>query len=373
MVQGHAGAWRVGTLGGSIIPRGALAALALALVASGCARQGAGDATALHPEKLSEYALFVGNGRTQEPRPGVVPYDLNTPLFSDYADKFRFVKLPPGTSAQYRPDEAFEFPVGTVISKTFAYPVDARDPGKGRRLLETRILKRGADGWIGLPYVWNDEQTEAFLDVAGGFVDVSWIDERGEERTNNYIIPNANQCKGCHGQAGEFQPLGPKARHLNKDFVYAHGAENQLAFWTRAGALSGAPQPADAPRLAVWSDPQSGTLDQRARAWLEINCAHCHNPAGPARNAGLDLTAAQDVPSKYGIFKTTVAAGRGTGGLDFDIVPGKPEQSIVMFRLTSTDAGIMMPELGKRLIHDEGVALVREWIAAMPPQERPTR
>ena len=351
----------------------AVVALALVACGSGCGSSSAPPTAASHPQKLSEYGLFVGNGAAQQPAVGVIPYDLNTPLFSDYADKYRFVKLPPGTSAKYSPHDAFEFPVGTIIAKTFAYPVDARDPSRGRRLLETRILRHDPDGWVGVPYIWNAEQTEAELDVAGDLVDVSWIDEHGDDRTNNYIIPNANQCKGCHKQGDAFLPLGPKARHLNKDFAYAGGTENQLTHWQRAGALQGAPKPAEAPRLAVWNDPATGTLDQRARAWLEVNCAHCHNAVGPARNAGLDLMADQTSPTKFGIFKTTVAAGRGTGGFDFDILPGKPDESVVMFRLKSIDAGIMMPELGKRLMHTEGVDLVREWIAAMPQAERPSR
>jgi uncharacterized repeat protein (TIGR03806 family) len=335
-------------------------------------------ASAPHPDKLSEFALFTGNGSTQEAAAGVIPYDLNTPLFSDYTDKFRFVKLPEGTSAEYRPDDAFAFPVGTIIAKTFAYPVDARDPKLGRRLLETRILKHEADGWVGIPYIWNEEQTEATRQVAGALVDVSWIDEKGETRKNNYIIPNANQCKGCHKQGDDIQPLGPKARHLNKDYTYKEGpdkesTENQLAHWARVGSLKDLPDPKAVPKLAVWNDPQSGTLDQRARAWLEMNCAHCHNPVGPARNSGLDLRVAQIEPRKFGIYKTSVAAGRGSGGFDFDIVPGHPDQSIFMFRLLSTDAGIMMPELGKRMIHDEGVALIREWIAGMPEEDRPKR
>ena len=347
-----------------------LAALAFA---AGCSKSVEPPPVAEQFEKLSQYNLFVGNGNTQQPVDGVIPYDLNSPLFSDYTDKFRFVKLPTGQSAEYRDVEAFEFPVGTVIAKTFAYPVDARDAKLGRRLLETRILKRETDGWVGIPYIWNDEQTEATRQVAGDQVDVSWIDEHGVTQANNYIIPNANQCKGCHKQGDDFQPLGPKARHLNKDYAYADGIENQLAHWTKAGALKGAPDPKDAPRLAVWNDPHTGTLDERARAWLEINCAHCHNPVGPARNSGLDLRVAQIEPRKFGIYKTSVAAGRGSGGLDFDVVPGHPDESIFMFRLLSSDAGIMMPELGKRMIHKEGVELVREWITAMPEEERPTR
>ena len=123
------------------------------------------------------------------------------------------------------------------------------------------------------------------------------------------------------------------------------------------------------PRLPGWpsgTTPRSGTLDARARAWLEINCAHCHNPDGPARNSGLDLLASQRNPTSFGIFKTPVAAGLGSGGLSYDIVPGQPDQSILAYRIASTHPGVMMPELGKRLVHEEGVALIRQWIAAMP-------
>jgi uncharacterized repeat protein (TIGR03806 family) len=316
-------------------------------------------------ERLSQYGLFSGESAAQEPAQGVIPYDLNSSLFSDYAVKYRFVKLPQGRQATYHENDVFEFPVGTVIAKTFAYPHDARDAAKGRRLIETRILKREPEGWVGLPYVWNEAQTDALLDVAGDTIDVSWIHSDGRSRTNNYIIPNANQCKGCHKSGELVIPIGPKARHLNRDFAYAEGTENQLDHWARSGALAGAPAAASAPRLAVWDDPKSGSLNARARAWLEINCAHCHNPAGPAQNSGLDLLASQQSPTAFGIFKPPVAAGLGSGGLQYDIVPGKPDQSILAYRIASTHPGVMMPELGKRLVHDEGVALIREWIAAM--------
>lgn len=325
------------------------------------------------PEKLSAYGLFRGNGSTQEPVEGVIPYDLNSALFSDYTEKFRFVKVPPGRLIEYKPDQVFEFPVGTIIAKTFAYPVDARDPSQGRRLLETRILKREREGWVGLPYIWNAEQTEATLDVAGSLMDVTWTDVEGQERKNNYIIPNSNQCKGCHKQGDEMQPIGPKARNLNRDFAYADVVENQLVHWSKAHALAGAPMPDKAPKVAVWNDPATGTLDERARAWLEINCAHCHNPAGPAKNSGLDLLTTETNPTLFGIFKTPVAAGRGSGNREYDIVPGAPDKSIIMYRIQSTDPGIMMPELGKRLVHAEGVELIREWIAAMPPMTPPSR
>ncbi len=346
-------------------------AASLFLTVSGCAQRQARDEVRDQPfQRLSQYRLFVGDAAAQEPAPEVISYDLNSSLFSDYAEKFRFIKLPAGKHATYRDDDVFEFPVGTVIAKTFAYPRDARDPSQGRRLIETRILKREPDGWVGLPYVWNDSQTEASLDVAGDTVDVSWLHTDGRPRTDNYIIPNANQCKGCHKIGETMRPIGPKARHLNRDFAYREGTENQLAHWSRLGALVGAPEPREAPRLAVWDDPASGTLDARARAWLEINCAHCHNPEGPARNSGLDLLASQQRPVAFGVYKPPVAAGLGSGGLAYDVVPGQPDQSILVYRISSTHPSVMMPELGKRLVHDEGVALVRQWIAAMPDSSR---
>ena len=182
------------------------------LAASGCgsraARRGSPVAVAgpdARPfEKLSQYALFAGDPAAQEPAEGVIPYDLNSALFSDYAEKYRFIKLPPGTHATYRDDDAFEFPVGTVIAKTFAYPRDARDPSQGRRLIETRILKHEPDGWVGLPYVWNDAQTEATLDVAGDTVDVSWIHTDGRAADQQLHHPQRQPVQGLpQGRRGD--------------------------------------------------------------------------------------------------------------------------------------------------------------------------
>ena len=186
---------------------GPLAAWAglLLLAASGCgARTAPEEAASPIPastssgpfEKLSQYQLFEGDPAAQVPAAGVIPYDLNSALFSDYAEKFRFVKLPAGTHATYRDADPFEFPVGTVIAKTFAYPRDARDPSKGRRLIETRILKREPDGWVGLPYVWNAAQTEATLDVAGDTVDVSWIHTDGRGADQQLHHPQRQPVQG---------------------------------------------------------------------------------------------------------------------------------------------------------------------------------
>ncbi len=314
------------------------------------------SADADYKENLSDYGFFKGTLKEQIPSDGVVLYTLNSPLFSDYASKLRFVKLPAGQSVSYNPDSVLQFPVGTAIVKTFYYPIDERNPKKGRRLMETRVLLHEAKGWVALPYIWNKEQTDAILEVAGGSDQVSWIDGSGKKQSFEYQVPNMNQCKGCHERSGEMTPIGPSVRQLNDG--------HQLQNWSTTGLLKGLPKD-HIPALVNYSDA-SASLDDRVKAYLDINCAHCHNPTGPARSSGLYLTWDSKDRTAYGFFKAPVAAGRGSGNLSYDIVPGKPEQSILHYRMASRDPGVMMPELGRQLTHHEGVELVRSWIASLP-------
>jgi uncharacterized repeat protein (TIGR03806 family) len=180
----------------------------------------------------------------------------------------------------------------------------------------------------------------------------------------DYAVPNQNQCKECHQLAKRLVPIGPKARNLNGDFAYADGAENQLAHWTRLGQLEGAPDPAAIPRAAHWDDP-AAPIEARARAYLDANCAHCHNPKGVASNSGLFLGLEETRPAALGIGKRPVAAGRGSGGLEVSIAPGHPDASILAYRMASTEPGVMMPELGRSLTHDEGLALIRAYIQGL--------
>jgi len=161
-------------------------------------------------------------------------------------------------------------------------------------------------------------------------------------------------------------PIGPKARNLNRDLVYASGRDNQLAYRTRVGYLKGAPSPEQAPKATVSNDPASGSLAARASTYLDVNCAHCHNPNGPANNSGLYLAWEVADPLRLGVCKVPVAAGKGTGGLRFDVVSGRPDESILVHRLESDKPKVMMPEIGRSLVDREGAALVRDWIASMP-------
>ncbi|MBD2704784.1 hypothetical protein IC229_29395 [Spirosoma sp. BT702] len=319
------------------------------------------------PEKLSDYGFFTGSIAGQKPAAGVVPYALNTPLFSDYAEKLRFVKLPEGETVAYNDTSVLNFPVGTTLIKTFYYPNDFRDVTKGRRLMETRLLIHQSEGWKAFDYVWNDEQTDAFLEVAGDTKTVRYVDANGKSRQHEYTIPNLNQCKGCHNRNEALVPIGPSIRQLNGELAYnvAGKPENQLMHWQQAKILSGMPSLDKCPKTPIWNKPETGSLNDRARAWLDINCAHCHNPNGPAMTSGLNLSISATDLTALGIRKTPVAAGRGSGGRPFDIVPGKPEESILTYRLESTDPGEMMPEVGRKTVHAESLELIREWIKAI--------
>jgi uncharacterized repeat protein (TIGR03806 family) len=315
------------------------------------------------PKLLSDFGFFTHLAK-QQPAAGVTPFRLATPLFSDGAEKFRFVYLPAGQPAKYDPTEAFDFPVGTALVKTFAFPADYRKPAEKLRLIETRVLTRHADGWHGSAYQWDASGADAVLKIAGAKVDIATIATDGSPLAFEYSIPNKNQCKACHAFNGAITPLGPKARNLNTDYPYASGPQNQLAHWSAAGLLSGAPDPASAPAAADWRDA-SLPIEQRARTWLDVNCAHCHRAEGPASNSGLYLTAGEADPVKYGFLKRPAAAGRGAGDRDFDIVPGEPERSILVYRVESTEPGIMMPELGRHIGDPEAVEMLAAWVASL--------
>lgn len=316
-------------------------------------------------EKLSEYGFFSGDIAAQKPAAGVMPYSLNTPLFTDYAEKLRFVKLPDGQQANYNAKEVLDFPVGTNIIKTFYYPNDFRDVSKGRKIIETRVLIHETSGWKALEYIWNEEQTDAFLEVAGDTKEVVYTALDGTVRKQNYIVPNLNQCKGCHNSNETMSPIGPSARQLNGSYNGQENSDNQLVVWQKAGILANLPDLKDVPKAAIWNKPESGTLNERARAWLDINCAHCHRPEGPASTSGLNLSIHNTDPTTLGIMKTPVAAGRGSGNRNHDIVPQHPEASILLYRLESNDPGVKMPEVGRNAVHTESVALIREWIKSL--------
>jgi len=311
------------------------------------------------PNKLSEFNFFIDNS-AQVPHDKVVPCELISTLFSDYSYKQRWVYVPTNQKATYyKESSVFDFPVGSALIKTFYYPIDERDPSKGMNLLETRLLLRKENGWEAVSYAWNDEQNEAFKKIAGKTINVSWTNFLGEEEDVRYRVPNVNQCKECHAADDMITPIGPKARNINKDFKYEEGEFNQLDYWMTKQIIDSYPLELVSP--VDWSD-ESQNINDRVRSYLDVNCGHCHSPTGNANSTGLYLHLDETRDIHLGIYKKPVATGRGSGGLKYSIVPGKPEESILLHRMISLDPGVMMPESGRALSHHEAVEMVREWI-----------
>lgn len=305
----------------------------------------------------------------------VVSYELKSALFTDYAHKLRTVYVPDGKVGVA--SEGFTLPVGSILSKTFYYPrsvsgllktgavnntrtgsITALHGERGLRLdqvqlIETRLLVHLDTGWVGLPYVWNDAGTEAVLEITGAVRDLTLRSDAGVQEFQ-YVVPDFNQCQGCHIEnltAGEMAPVGFKPRHLHLD---------QLDQLVALDVIDQRP-PGDFSDTVDWRDTEQ-SIEDRARSYLDINCGHCHNSTGPADTSGMFLTRSTTERLRLGVCKPPVAAGQGTGGRPVGIYPGHPKKSILAFRMDSLDLGAMMPELGRSLVHDEGVALVSEWI-----------
>lgn len=340
------------------------------------------DLNAPPPELLSGYNLFAWDkveGFTFHE--DVVPYDLNTALFTDYALKSRAIYVPKGKSIEYVDNEVFDFPVGSLILKTFYYPADLRKPTENISLIETRVLVRHENGWRANPYVWNEDQTDAVLMVSGVVQRRSFINYDGETQRADYLVPQRNQCQTCHSfQATDastevFLPIGPKARHINRVYDYgADGEQNQLEYFASRGILKGLPPIAEVPAAYDFRPIEAEGLagipaedvEVAARDYLDINCAHCHSPTGiQGITSQLFLNYDNMDQHRLGVCKKPGSAATASGGNDFDIVPGDPEASILHFRMDTTDSGKMMPRLGRSVTHTEGVELIHAWIAGM--------
>ena len=292
------------------------------------------------PATLAEFGFFT-DAFANRPAAGVIPYRLNTPLWSDGAEKLRFVYIPPGLQAKAQGDGLLDLPVGAALIKTFKM---------GGKLIETRVLLHRAEGWVALPYVWDAGQREARLTLGGKRIAMTGPDGQ----PLSYAVPNKNQCKECHGVAGQVIPIGPKAYNL---------APEWLAALQNAGKLDRVPVVSK--RIPLWEERTRADAALAARGYLDVNCAHCHNPDGAASNSGLYLGWLERDPIKLGIGKRPVAAGRGSGNLDFDVVPGDAAHSILYYRMASLEGGIAMPELGRGALDPAGLAAVRRWIGEM--------
>lgn len=342
------------SIGAHALPVSALPSDSVVVDEAGTLHKGVNNAAVLgtqskYPRTLSEYGFFH-DGAARLPNARVIAYELNTPLFSDGADKLRYIYLPEGAVMSDDGEGGLlNLPVGSAIIKTFAF-----GEGAEQRFIETRLLLHRADGWLALPYKWNESQTEANLALVGARMPVT----RPDGVEISYQIPNKNQCKNCHQLNDVVTPIGPKLRNLSHDWLQAQAA---------SGAMAALPAVHDT--LPHWDDRSLNSDTQAlARGYLDVNCAHCHQPGGSASNSGLDLRWEQQDPYAIGIRKPPVAAGRGAGGHKVSILPGDPDASILVYRMSSTEPGVAMPELGRSTNDPDGIAAIRAWIESMEPQ-----
>lgn len=323
---------------------------------------------------LRDYGLLGFDGSEPVYDDVAFAYSLATPLFSDYARKDRAMVLPDGEPARFvEGDQVLDFPVGTHILKTFSMPSDLREPTRDLRRIETRVLTRASDGWQAEPWLWDEVTGEARLAPSGAALTLEVTGLDGAPLTVHYLVPQRNQCVDCHevkeGDERYLVPIGPKVRHLN---FAPSGEANQLERMVTEGHLIDLPDLAELPADTVEAsalDPSAlddAALDAAARDYLDINCAHCHNPAGTEGvSSQLFLHRDENDPFHLGVCKRPGSAGAGTGGLTFDIVPGDHTQSILWYRMQTEEPGAMMPDIGRSVAHADGVDLIAAWIDRM--------
>jgi len=308
--------------------------------------------------RLSDYGLFIDDN---DPRAGVkgsgFSYQLNSELFTDYARKYRYVILPEGQAMAYSQQEVFSFPVGAVLVKVFALPADTSLAAES--LVEVRLLIRRERGWQALPYKWYPELAEGYFHIVGDDIPFQ-LTHNSEIREGNYAIPTYGSCQVCHQLNNRVAPIGLKARHLN---VYSETGLAQLQTWQQAGVLTDLPQ--DSVQIEYAPDWRDDTqpLKQRAKAYLDINCAHCHREEGAASLSGLKLEFGRTtVDYNHGVCNSA----HGWRGGGFDIWPGDGDNSSLPLRMELNAATDRMPPIGRSISDTEAVSLMREWIDAMP-------
>ncbi len=311
-------------------------------------------------QKLSEYRFFVGSLKDQLPAATVIPYKPASSLFTDYALKKRFVWLPFRKKAQFvAVNKPLELPTGSVLIKTFYY--NNVQPLNNTRVIETRLMIKKAGAWIFAEYVWNDEQTEAYLQMSGSYTPISWL-QNNVPKSTTYRIPSETECFTCHKFNNEPVPIGIKPQNLNTIFNYGTENTNQLQYWTGRGIL-GNTIPSGFESAVDYND-SSQPLKTRLRSYLDINCGHCHQ-----ENSHCDYR-----PLRLAFSETSLSANMGVcispeenidASLLKIIVPGNFTKSVMHYRLNSTDESKRMPLLGRTIVHEEGLQLLKDYILSI--------
>ncbi len=314
-------------------------------------------------QKLSDYRFFKGELQKQIPNDKVLPYDLASPLFTDYAIKKRYVWMPEGKTAKYVSDGAIlDMPIGTALVKTFYF--DNVLPTSTRKIIETRVMVNTDTGWIFAEYVWNDEQTEAYLNMSGSNVNISWINQYGAALQTSYRVPSEVECFTCHKLNEVAIPIGPKPQNLNNDYAFENGNKNQLQKWIDVGYLKD-----DLPTQIVSTInyyDETKPLEERVRSYLDISCGHCHQEGSHCSYRPLRL-AYNETGNLTNLGICVMPEEEISDTLKYIIAPGFPSRSVLYYRLATNDAATRMPLIGRTLVHTEALEMMKIWIESLPP------
>jgi len=287
------------------------------------------------PKKLSAFKIFKGPMSQLKPQKNAHLLQLSSILFTDYTEKQRLLILPANTKLVFDGHELPNFPEGTIIAKTFYY--SAHQTGEDQKIIETRILKKNAGLWNVATYVWNENQDDADLTYDGATVSVTITNPQGESKDIDYKVPSGEDCFVCHRSAKDLTPIGPKFRNLNRSISIGGTAVPQLEYFQKEGLIDIAARQS-VTKLPSYSD-KSVPIEQRARAYFEMNCAHCHNSNGFASGFGLDLS-----------YETS-----------YDKTGILTRKTNITHRMTIHD----MPKLGTTQVDKEGLKIIQKYMETL--------
>ncbi len=325
-----------------------------------------GDPLAGFPQALSDTGLFSDTS-SLTPASGLIEYDVNSPLWSDYSTKRRWIAVPNGQAITFSGSQPWRFPIGTVLVKHFEMEMVAGDTDSSRRL-ETRVLVNQTGGWFGVTYRWNEPQTDAELltDRLTETLTVADADFNGGTRVQDYLYPSPNDCLSCHVNASG-NVLGVKTAQLNGRFDYTSGNDtisaNQLTTWNHIGLFTrsiGSPGQYQALRAL---DNQATSLDQRSRSYLDSNCSFCHQAGGTAP-VNIDLRYSRTLAQTNTLDVVPEAGDLGISGARI-IASGDAERSVLWARMNTTDDQYRMPPIASHLPHPEALNVIQQWIESL--------
>ena len=284
---------------------------------------------------LSDLNLFVGDLKDLNPTIYAFEYELATPLFTDYAHKQRIIALPPGEKMLFVDDGFPDFPDNTVLAKTFSYNYDESDASLGKIIIETRVLIKINGEWKLGNYVWNQDQSDAVLSTETVTLPISYIDVDGSTKDIDYVIPSSTDCFTCHSNAGNEVPIGPKLRTLNFN--------DQLQDFIDNNYIEGLLDATLVSSLPVWNDT-SFSREERARAYFDVNCAHCHSVGG------------------YCEEQSTLRLLYETPFNDSNIYN---QRFNILVRMQENIPEFSMPWIGTTIVHNEGFDLIQSYLNSL--------